>query len=439
MSAGAQGNPAASPAVARGPLARTPFTALAGSLSTAALIAGRDRAIALYGGLLIVVAILFGGPNAMRAADVVRLMEAHLPFRLALWGAWLVAATPLVRAILVMPSTFFLRALPVPAWQPPAVHALHLALVEVPWLVLGLRGAGVAGGLAMAVTAAGLHAAVVAPPRRAPELGAAIVLGGLVLVGVPAVAALPLALAGATVAIKDAWRRAPELSPASGRAGIALARRYPPLALAAAYLIVVWRAERALVARALAVCAIGGAAAAAALGSNGVTAPSTIARVMLAVTAPPLAIAATALGAGVLRCEGRERWLLDSLGAAPGPRAWAALVAASAAGLPCAALIALVVARGTGASPAFAGRLIVDAAVWSVTLSASALAALRAAEAHVGAADRFALGAMGAATALLVVAAALAGEGALAVAPLAVAGALLTGHATAALSPSGSR
>src|SRR5262249_10935586 len=144
------------------------FWKLARALSATSGVSAFRRAAPLYFGIMIVSTILFAG-NGMRTADVVQLARTSLGFRLGLWGAWLVAAIPVTHALLEAPTTWALRALPVPRWHFWAIHGAHLAAAETPWLVLWGRGGGV-GAAAVAVSlAAAAHALMVARPRRLVE------------------------------------------------------------------------------------------------------------------------------------------------------------------------------------------------------------------------------------------------------------------------------
>jgi hypothetical protein len=90
-------------------------SALAPLARTLVMTAGRaalQRALPLYVGIGIAAAIGFEG-NGMRPATLTRQADAHAPFRIALWGVWLLVSTPAARAVLCTPSSFFLRTLPV--------------------------------------------------------------------------------------------------------------------------------------------------------------------------------------------------------------------------------------------------------------------------------------------------------------------------------------
>lgn len=387
------------------------FLALSGS----ALRAARDRAIAFYGGLLLVSVILFGGPNAMRASDVTGLFRASAAARLIGWAAWLLATVPLSRALLVMPPTFAVRSLPVARLGQLGVHGSHLAVAQLPWLVLWGRGEGMGSGLAMLVTAVAAEALLVARSRRPEALLAALALATLVALGVSGLAALPVAAAAAGVGLAEAWRRAPELASTSGARRL----RGPGwLVLAQALGLALWRLDRALLARALVMTAAGAALACAAILNNQVRAPASIARVALAVGAAPLSVAGMAAAGAVVARAPRERWLLDALGVRAPVRAAGQLFAVGAVALLLGAAAGLVVASAAGLAPLASARLVVLLAAWALALAAAALAVARWAAVRAARA-RSVVPAMAGVVASAALAGALAGEAAVPVAVVA--------------------
>src|SRR5262249_20250531 len=92
-------------------------------------LAAARRAAPLYFGVLIVAAILFGGKNAMRAADAVASLGRSMPLRLGFWTAWTIATLPAAHVLFATPTTFYLRSLP--STRLPTIAAIVLGLVAV--------------------------------------------------------------------------------------------------------------------------------------------------------------------------------------------------------------------------------------------------------------------------------------------------------------------
>src|SRR4051812_23916863 len=152
----------------------------------------------------------------MNARDLVAVMGASLPVRLALWAAWLLVTAPAARALLETPSTFGLRSLPVPPWHFWLVHGAHLLALQGPWIVLFARGGGPLAGLAEGIAAAAAGALWVARPERLLDLTAAAALAAVVVVGAPPIVLLPIAFGSGSIGVAAAWTRAPERSARRG-------------------------------------------------------------------------------------------------------------------------------------------------------------------------------------------------------------------------------
>ena len=155
------------------PAQHRPFSTLARVLTRAAGPPALLRAAPPFAALLLFVAVIFGG-NGMRPRDLCAVAASSVAVRAALWAAWLLVTAPAARALLETPSTFFLRALPVPPWQfwvgPRATSSRSRRHVDAP-LRDRRRPAGRARlqGIAAAAAAAAM---VVARPARGGEIEA---------------------------------------------------------------------------------------------------------------------------------------------------------------------------------------------------------------------------------------------------------------------------
>lgn len=316
-----------------------------------------ERAATLYVSIAVVSGIVFGG-NGMHPRHVTRGAAAHLGLRAALWALWLILTTPAARAILVAPSTFALRALPVPrAWLAFVPMAL-LVGAEGPWLILWGVGDGALAGISCGVAAAAAHALIVARSQRAGALAATGALLFAVLWPARGVVLAGVAIAAFLVGGWEVFRAAPEQS---YRAGQRLPRG-PIAATAAALLVGVGRAEGAVLVRAGVLTALGAAAAALGIINNHVTRAATVSAVSLAV-ATPLATGATAGIAGaVLRAERRLRWVLDACGATAGLRVVAASAATMVCGVGAGAVHGALVGVAAGVGAPVYGRLVAGGA-----------------------------------------------------------------------------
>ncbi|MCC6558842.1 MAG: hypothetical protein IT372_38410 [Polyangiaceae bacterium] len=328
------------------------LAALARVLSALALRRAAPVAAPLYFGLFLVGSVLFG-PSGLRAADVTRAAIGSPPVAVALFAAWLLFTAPAARAVLDRPSTFLLRALPVPRWQFVLVTGAHLALLELPWIALWARGDGPLAALAAGATAAGAHGLLFARSARPRDLAAAALrLAAAARPGV--LHRSVIACAAAPAGVAAGWLRAPERS--TRRRSLRMPSS-PPAALAAAHLIAITRTESAALLRAVLLAALGGLAAPLAARGHDLTAPASISALSLGIAAWTLSLAGGGIAAAALRAERAKAWLLDSTGAGGALRVLAASGAAAAA---CAALGLIhgaVATAGLGAGPLLAARL----------------------------------------------------------------------------------
>ncbi|WP_437282616.1 hypothetical protein WME90_19160 [Sorangium sp. So ce375] len=344
--------------------------------------AGKDafaRAMPLYMGMGLVAAVVFGG-NGMHPSQLTGLAAESPPFRVGLWGAWLLVGTPAARALLRAPATFFLRALPVPRRALLAAHALLLAVAELPWVALWALGAGALAGCAACIASLAARCMLLARPRGARELAALALLAGAVALGAPAWILLACAAPALAVGLRAAVARAPEIP--AGRERSMIPSSAPVLggalvALSLAYLAALVRGYRAVLVRCLALGAIGALAAAVWSRNSGQLGGGPLAAASLVALTPVALCAGAGLSGPVLREERRLAWLLDACGAAAGLRAGAAAAAVAAP------LVALALAHGaavgalTRAAPSVALRLLGGAALAGLFLSGIALGCVR--------------------------------------------------------------
>jgi len=157
------------------------------------------RALMTFVAIGLPVAIIFS-PQGLEARDLVRGMRESLALRLAVWLGWLLLAAPATAIVFKAPGSLMLRTL-VSKRRALVPLLLLCAVVELPWAVLFLRGAGVWSALAAVSTAMAIEAAVVARRTSLVAVGLIAALAkqewiGILLVG---------------FAVRSAWIRAPEL------------------------------------------------------------------------------------------------------------------------------------------------------------------------------------------------------------------------------------
>jgi hypothetical protein len=312
------------------------------------------RAAPLYFGVLVVATILFGGPNAMRAADATHAFAASRPLRMLFWVAWIAAAAPAARILIQTPSTYYLRTLPRTGAAIAVALALGLAAIESPWIALYARGAGPLAGLTVALVAAGLHAAVVAPAPLA-----ALVLAALLLWPLPDVGFLAIGVTVAVLAVRSAYRRAPERA-ARRRRGLVVGPA--PVALALAYLACALRSTPAALTRGILVAIAGGALTALVAHNN--TAEGSIA-LALGMTGPILIVAAGGVVEALAVAEREASWLLITTRSGDGVQRGARAAATAAVGAALALVSGAVVVGYAGGGVA----LVAAEALWGAALA----------------------------------------------------------------------
>ncbi len=258
----------------------------------------------LYAGIAVGATVVFGG-YGMHPRDLTRAMTASPGLGAALWLTWLLVALPLARAVLVVPSTFWLRSLPVPRRWLVLLHGFLLLDIEGAWVLLWGLGGGLVGGARAALCVVGLHALLLARPWR---LGDVLLLLGLVgaVVAPPQLGVLLAGLA-APVALWRAVARAPE---SAVRRGVSLVRGPAPLALAMAHLTTLLRGDATRLGRGLLLALLGSAIGDLGARNNGLS-PASAKVLLLATGSATLPLAVVGVLVALLRAELVDRWLLD--------------------------------------------------------------------------------------------------------------------------------
>jgi hypothetical protein len=227
--------------------------------------------------------------------------------RCLLWAGWLVFSGPALRAAFVAPGSLGLRAMRLP--RGPLLVALFTlcAAVQVPWVVLFVRGAGWLGGWGALTVSISLGATLISAGARRGAW-AFVALGALVVVWDPP--ALVLAVLGtlcAPFALRAALRNALE------QPGFCFKLTRPGSALGALYAVHVLRllrSERTRLSAALSAVVAGTAAVALSLRNDPSERPLQRA---LAVMALPLTVATSVCVAPLLQNEHRLHGWLRSL------------------------------------------------------------------------------------------------------------------------------
>jgi hypothetical protein len=243
-------------------------------------IAGRlvlVRAMATFAAVGLPATIVFA-PQGLSARDLVRAMRASPAVAVVVCAGWLALSAVATNAVFTAPGLTALRAARPPRWQLlPALFALA-SVVQLPWAVLWLRGAGVGAALAAVLFAVGAAASLFTLTRR-PSVRA------LLLLPLP-----PLALL-------EAWRVAPE---ARSDARIwTRANATPLVALVTVHLLRLVRVERL---RLLLATMIGSLGAAGLLTLRSEPTPRPGGRAVAIMTVPLVLIASLFI-APILACE----------------------------------------------------------------------------------------------------------------------------------------
>jgi hypothetical protein len=325
----------------------------------------------LYSGLALFAALTMGG-NGVQPADVVGGLRASAWLRLGAWSAWVAVTLPVARASLLVPTTYWLRSLPVARTSFWIVHGLVLVVcVESPMVALMGAGGGLTAGMAAGLAPAAAHALLVPWPMRAREVVAGFALLAAVASGRDAIV-IAVGLVAGTVGVAAVVRRAPELTHVHRRARVFGGAA---LALASAHVATLWRRERGTLARGALLALLGGAAAVFGIRNNGVRSSATAWRVLLAVGGASLPLASVGVAVAAWHTERRHRWLLDATGTGARTRVVATAGVALAWG---AALGALQAGLATALVAPLHGSIVVLVHIaWGAALAALVAAAVR--------------------------------------------------------------
>jgi hypothetical protein len=287
-----------------------PFGALVDVVARTSGASALRRALPTYLGLFVIAVILFAG-YGVRSSDVVALALGSPHTRVALLAAWLLLALPAARALIAAPSAFLIRTWPIPRARLLGVTTAMLVLVESPWLLLWFKGGGVVAGLAATAIALGGHGLLLARPRGAAEIAAAL----LWLVAIATLSRLATALLAAAPAVVLAVRRAFIAAPE--QIGVRRARRWvragrsAVIALAQMHLATIVRAQRPALLRALWFAAGGALFAGLAAANNGIGDLGRVRAIWRTMAVLAIGWGAAGLVGGVQEVERRAAWLLE--------------------------------------------------------------------------------------------------------------------------------
>lgn len=268
------------------------------------------RALPFYLGVAIASAILFAG-NGMDAATLTTRALSSQASRALCFGSWGLAALAAAQVWLYCPAMWLLRAQPVSRAAIVTLLTAGLALAQLPWAMLWVRGAGWISGMWAVAAAAALQAGVLAASRRPAHLGNLAIALAAVALG-PGPWGLALAAAACGAAVDSAWRGGVE-NAARGHDWI-LANG-PLGAWSCALMAVTLRGHAplfhrlALLGVAAAWIAIAGLQNGFGDGDLGVT------RACLLVFSPVCVVGSASLAGPVLRAESEGAWLLRASGA----------------------------------------------------------------------------------------------------------------------------
>ena len=352
------------------------FATIARALAATAGVAAMRRAIPLFAGIGIAAAVVFG-PNGMSPADLVEATHATALGRIALIAVWLLVTVPIARALIETPTTYFLRALPVPRWQFWLAHAGFLVPLQSPWIALWHGARGVSAAVCATVPVMALQLAFVARPRGW-RLALAIALTVALAMNAPATVLLLVGAVTLPVMLIEAWVRAPERGAARHRSFVT--RRSALLALATTYLACVRRTELPAFSRAALVTITGGLAFALAARNNRVTDASALEALSLAIATLPLAITCGSFAAPLLEIERKLRWLLDATATRGYVRKISGAGVCALLGAMFGAVHGSIAAIGTSGSASMRLRLAALATGWGATIGLYAHYSARKAE-----------------------------------------------------------
>jgi hypothetical protein len=272
--------------------------------------AAMRRTLPTYLGLFVLAVIFFAG-YGVRSSDVVALSLGSPPTRIALLAAWLLLALPGARALIAAPSAFLIRTWPIPRAHLLGVTTAMLVLVELPWLLLWFKGGGLVPGTAATVLALGGHGLLLARPRGAVEIAAALLwLAAVAILSRPGLALLACAPA-LVLAVRRAFIAAPEKIGVRRTGRWVRAGRSTVVAMAQMHLATIVRAQRPALLRAIWFTGGGTLLAGLATVNNGIAEPSAVRAIWRTSAALAIGWGAAGLVGGIQRVLRQAAWLLD--------------------------------------------------------------------------------------------------------------------------------
>lgn len=353
------------------------FVLLATTLGSAALRRATPVAAPLYLSIAVVAAVLFG-PSRLSSADACAAAIDSMGIRAGLWIGWLLISLPVVRSLLVVPDTHWLRALPLPSCWMWLVHTGLVVAAQAPWIVLWGSGRGLTTGIAYGVAAAAAQVLLLIPTIAVSR----VLLLAVTVTAPIALVPPPVLLCGALVVLllgaRDAWARAPE-GRSRGGSVLALFRGPRWAALPATYLVDLWRGHSSRLVRALLTSLTGSAAIWLVIRNNQLEEPSQRVKAAMIVCCPTLAMSLTGIASRCLAVERENQWLLDITSIRVSHRIVGLCITVSLLGFLLGAVIGAVVTLslrpglGLGASI----RLLGVTSLWSATVGLLLALALR--------------------------------------------------------------
>jgi len=339
----------------------------------------------IYFGVLVVVCIVFVGPQGMRAADLVFTLRTAPLWALVLWLGWIVLVFPIARLALTPPSSSYLRWLPAPRTVLYASAALAVFVAELPWIILFLRGEGLLSGIAAGLGAVALHASWATRPFRFVHV---LVLLLWTIAAYCPISSIAVGVAGlaAVLAVKHAIDRAPEVHAlALGSARV----QAPAVALASAHVKYVVRKEPAALGRMVVLASLLGLILPFAARGHDIEAPTSYGGLALGLAAIGLSPALSGVSAAVIRSERLSAWLSDVLGTTARTRVFAAALASALFGALAGILLGLVALGGLREQPmAIVWRVVTIPALWGMCIGAALAGLARETEASPQRGDR---------------------------------------------------
>jgi hypothetical protein len=267
-------------------------------------------ALPLYFLICIVAVIIFAG-HGMDASSVTSLALGSSAVRMPLLVGWAMLTLPVARVLVADPQTFFLRTLPLPRWWLLGITGSALALVQLPWLVLWVRGSGAASAAIALFAVLGAQMYALAGVYGIVDCAglASIALGWQLA---PSLLSLALLVPAFLVGQRLAWLRA--LEPKSqGRHRVLTTTAW--LAAATAFGISAYRSNASAAARALALGSLAFVITSLGLRNNPEWTRQTLLSVASALWGAACLLGSVALARPMLQAEAELASVLDACGA----------------------------------------------------------------------------------------------------------------------------